>query len=55
MQEGVVLPTLNHVPDPSLPEAFLPPKALEYPHRRTLLNAFGFGGTNVSLVLERAA
>jgi 3-oxoacyl-[acyl-carrier-protein] synthase II len=55
MQEGVVLPTLNHVPDPSLPEAFLPSKALEHPHRLTLLNAFGFGGTNVSLIVELAA
>jgi len=52
MSKNVVLPTLNHIPDPALPEAFIPPKAIEYPHRVTLQNSFGFGGTNVSLVIE---
>jgi 3-oxoacyl-[acyl-carrier-protein] synthase II len=54
MQEGVVLPTLNHVADPSLPQAFISPSTLAYKHRLTLLNSFGFGGTNASLVVEGA-
>jgi 3-oxoacyl-[acyl-carrier-protein] synthase II len=53
MRRGVVLPTLNHIPDPSLPHAFIPTKSMEYRHGVTLLNSFGFGGTNVSLVVER--
>lgn len=53
MHQGVALPTLNHVRDPSLPEAFIPPEAIEYKHKTTLLNSFGFGGTNISIVLER--
>jgi 3-oxoacyl-[acyl-carrier-protein] synthase II len=53
MREGVVLPTLNHVPDPDLPAAWVPTSAIEHAHQVTLLNSFGFGGTNVSLVLER--
>jgi 3-oxoacyl-[acyl-carrier-protein] synthase II len=53
MQEGLVLPTLNHVADPALPKAFISPATLAYKHRLTLLNSFGFGGTNASLVVER--
>ena len=52
MNAGVVLPTLNHVRDPDLPDAFIPPAAIEYEHRATLLNSFGFGGTNASLVVS---
>jgi 3-oxoacyl-[acyl-carrier-protein] synthase II len=51
MNAGIVLPTLNHVPDPRLPDAFIPTSAIEYEHRATLLNSFGFGGTNASLVV----
>lgn len=53
MRRGVVLPTLNHIPDSSLPDAFIPAESMEYRHGVTLLNSFGFGGTNVSLVVER--
>ncbi|HJQ32414.1 MAG TPA: beta-ketoacyl synthase N-terminal-like domain-containing protein [Pyrinomonadaceae bacterium] len=53
MRRGVVLPTLNHVPDPSLPDALIPAESMEYSHGVTLLNSFGFGGTNVSLVVGR--
>ena len=52
MTRGILLPTLNHVPDPELPRAFFPTEAIAYPHRLTLLNSFGFGGTNASLVVE---
>jgi len=52
MNEGVLLPTLNYAPDPSLPEAFISASAIEHQHRRTLLNSFGFGGTNASLVVR---
>jgi 3-oxoacyl-[acyl-carrier-protein] synthase II len=53
MRHGVVLPTLNHLPDSRLPEALVPTEAVNHEHAVTLLNSFGFGGTNVSLVLER--
>ena len=52
MARGILLPTLNHVPDPDLPRAFFPTEAVAYRHRVTLLNSFGFGGTNASLVVE---
>jgi 3-oxoacyl-[acyl-carrier-protein] synthase II len=52
MNERVLLPTLNYVPDPSLPRAFIPDEAIAYEHKMTLLNSFGFGGTNTSLVVE---
>jgi 3-oxoacyl-[acyl-carrier-protein] synthase II len=53
MRHDVVLPTLNHLPDARLPDALVPTEAHEHEHAVTLLNSFGFGGTNVSLVLER--
>ncbi len=51
MRERVILPTLNYVPDPCLPEAWIPAGCLEHSHNLTLLNSFGFGGTNVSFVV----
>jgi len=53
MNEDTLLPTLNHVPDPAMPQAFVPTEATQQRHRVTLLNSFGFGGTNVSLVVDR--
>jgi 3-oxoacyl-[acyl-carrier-protein] synthase II len=55
MRHGVVPPTLNHLPDERLPPAWVPARAVEHEHEVTLLNSFGFGGTNVSLVVERRA
>ncbi|HKC63627.1 MAG TPA: beta-ketoacyl-ACP synthase, partial [Pyrinomonadaceae bacterium] len=51
MNAGIVSPTLNYVRDPLLPEALVPAEAMERQHRRTLMNSFGFGGTNTSLVV----
>jgi 3-oxoacyl-[acyl-carrier-protein] synthase II len=53
MRTGIMLPTLNHVPDPALPKTLIRSTATAEPHQRTLVNAFGFGGTNVCLVVER--
>jgi 3-oxoacyl-[acyl-carrier-protein] synthase II len=53
MAQGILPPTLNYEADPDLPHALIFPRAIEYRHRLTLSNSFGFGGTNVSLVLER--
>jgi 3-oxoacyl-(acyl-carrier-protein) synthase len=55
MNRGVLLPTLNHIPDPTLPEAFFPTEASEFGHKMTLLNSFGFGGTNASLIVAAAS
>jgi 3-oxoacyl-[acyl-carrier-protein] synthase II len=52
MNKRVLLPTLNYVFDSSLPPAFIANEAIAYEHRITLLNSFGFGGTNTSLVVE---
>ena len=54
MNAAVVPPTLNYLHDPSLPDAFVPSQAIERRHKRTLLNSFGFGGTNTSLVVGLA-
>lgn len=51
MRRNVVLPTLNYIHDPDLPKAMVPTEALEYSHQVTLSSSFGFGGTNVSLVV----
>ncbi len=51
LNHDVVLPTLNYIPDERLPKAFVPTRAMEHEHHLTLINSFGFGGTNVSFVL----
>lgn len=51
MTHDVVLPTLNYVADERLPNAWAPTQAIEREHHLTLINSFGFGGTNVSFVL----
>jgi 3-oxoacyl-[acyl-carrier-protein] synthase II len=53
MKRGVLLPTLNYREDPSLPRARVHAAPETWLHRVTLLNSFGFGGTNACLLVAR--
>jgi 3-oxoacyl-[acyl-carrier-protein] synthase II len=53
MQQGILLPTVNHLADPEFADAdVVPNTARRYRHETILSNAFGFGGTNCCLVLR---
>jgi 3-oxoacyl-[acyl-carrier-protein] synthase II len=53
MQQGIVLPTVNHLADPEFADVdVVPNRARRHPHETILSNAFGFGGTNCCLVLR---
>ncbi|SEM45054.1 3-oxoacyl-[acyl-carrier-protein] synthase II [Syntrophus gentianae] len=53
MQRGILLPTINYLPDPEL-EAydFVPHEARRQQVELALSNAFGFGGTNCCLIFR---
>ena len=56
MQQGILLPTVNHIPDPAFADVdVVPNTARRQSHETILSNAFGFGGTNCCIVLRRAA
>lgn len=53
MQQGLVLPTVNHIPDPEFADIdVVPHQARRHPHEFFLSNAFGFGGTNCCIVFR---
>ena len=53
MRQGIVLPTVNHLPDPELADLdVVPNTARRHGHEFLLSNSFGFGGTNCCLVLR---
>ena len=53
MRRGIVLPTVNHLPDPELADLDVVPNyARRQGHEFVLSNSFGFGGTNCCLVLR---
>ena len=55
MRRGVILPTVNHLPDPDLADIdVVPDQARNHPHEIALVNAFGFGGTNCCIVFRGA-
>lgn len=54
LRDGLILPTLHYVPDPSLPDAWICKNTMEHPLSTCLLNSFGFGGTNLSMLLGSA-
>jgi 3-oxoacyl-[acyl-carrier-protein] synthase II len=53
MQHQLVLPTVNHIPDPEFADIdVVPNQARRHPHEFFLSNAFGFGGTNCCIVFK---
>jgi len=53
MQQGIVLPTVNHIPDPAFNDLDVVPNiARTHVHEFVLSNSFGFGGTNCCIVFR---
>ena len=53
MGQGIVLPTVNHIPDPAFSDLdVVPNQARKHPHEFVLSNSFGFGGTNCCIVFR---
>lgn len=53
MQQGLVLPTVNHLADPEFADVdVVPHQVRRHPHEVFLSNAFGFGGTNCCIVFK---
>jgi 3-oxoacyl-[acyl-carrier-protein] synthase II len=55
MRQSVILPTANHIPDPTLADVdVVPNTARRQAYDNFLSNAFGFGGTNCCIVFKGA-
>ena len=53
MRQGMVLPTVNHIPDPALADMDVVPSVpRKHTHEFVLSNSFGFGGTNCCIVFR---
>jgi len=53
MQHGLLLPTINHIPDPELDGIdVVPNETRKQNHEIFLSNAFGFGGTNCCIIFR---
>ena len=53
MHQSVILPTANHIPDPSLADVdVVPNTARHQAYDNFMSNAFGFGGTNCCIVFK---
>ncbi|GAB6193071.1 beta-ketoacyl-[acyl-carrier-protein] synthase family protein [Desulfocastanea catecholica] len=53
MGQGIVLPTVNHIPDPQFSDLdVVPDTARKHAHEFVLSNSFGFGGTNCCIVFR---
>lgn len=53
LQEGIVPPTINYIPDPAIDLDIVGNKARAVDARYALVNAFGFGGHNVVVAIGR--
>jgi len=53
MQQGLILPTINHIPDPDFADIdVVPNQVRRHSHEIFLSNSFGFGGTNCCIVFR---
>jgi 3-oxoacyl-[acyl-carrier-protein] synthase II len=52
LENQMVLPTLNHLPDPELEGADFVSRSRPHAHEFVLSNSFGFGGTNCCLIFR---
>lgn len=53
MADGIVLPTVNHIPDPNFSDLDVVPDTVRnHAHEFVLSNSFGFGGTNCCIVFR---
>jgi 3-oxoacyl-[acyl-carrier-protein] synthase II len=53
MRQGVILPTINYIPDPQFDDLdFVANEARRQCHEIALSNAFGFGGTNCCIIFR---
>jgi 3-oxoacyl-[acyl-carrier-protein] synthase II len=53
MQQGLILPTVNHIPDPDFADIdVVPNQVRRHSHEIFLSNSFGFGGTNCCIVFK---
>ena len=53
MSQGVVLPTVNHIPDPGFADIDVVPNvSRKHNYEHVLSNSFGFGGTNCCIVFR---
>jgi 3-oxoacyl-[acyl-carrier-protein] synthase II len=53
MKQGIILPTINHLPDPELADIDVVPNvARKQKYEIALSNAFGFGGTNCCVIFR---
>jgi len=53
MGKGIILPTINHLPDPGLADIdVVPNTARKQKYEIALSNAFGFGGTNCCVIFR---
>ena len=53
MGKGLILPTINHLPDPDFPDIDVVPNVLRKKNVEIALsNAFGFGGTNCCVIFR---
>lgn len=54
LANGILAPTINHeTPDPDCDLNYVPNKAIEKDVKYAINNSFGFGGHNVSLVIQK--
>ena len=54
MKQGILLPTINYIPDPDMSDVDVVPNAArKQSFEIALSNAFGFGGTNCCVIFRR--